>query len=419
RRPRHRQRPGEGDPPPGGVHSGAAGRPGAGHRRGAPGRGGGRLGDAVGLVDRRGAAAARRGWAARDSGDAVDGRRGRSARLAVHPRPGGDGGVAAGGGAPGLQAPQPGDRRSPFRGGSGAHALLRPGDRRGQVRTAARPGGAALAHRGDEEEAGAVGPVSIGCQPGAGEAGRVPGGGGVSANHQGAGRGGPGVGGGSPGGLARARDARPLHRGGRWEMSKTRGQCWTDLLVAARDGDPAAFDGLMGEAPPGLRHTPYESLHDRALAEDLASKVFVRAWKHLKSFDPERGSAATLLYKILRNLLIDAGRKITATKGREVSGFEAPAAGEDGEEAIRVEPEDDLGPAPPDEADRPRTRALLEEAMRRLPESDRRILRLFYFEQMTYEEVAGQLGIGVKAVGPRLTRARDKLRELVPGEAAG
>jgi RNA polymerase sigma factor (sigma-70 family) len=47
---------------------------------------------------------------------------------------------------------------------------------------------------------------------------------------------------------------------------------------------------------------------DHGLAEDVAQEAFVRAWKHASVFDPRRGSVATWVLAITRNLAIDALR---------------------------------------------------------------------------------------------------------------
>jgi len=47
---------------------------------------------------------------------------------------------------------------------------------------------------------------------------------------------------------------------------------------------------------------------DPAIAEDVAQQAFERAWRHGGSFDARRGSVATWLLAITRNLAIDAMR---------------------------------------------------------------------------------------------------------------
>ena len=50
--------------------------------------------------------------------------------------------------------------------------------------------------------------------------------------------------------------------------------------------------------------------------------------------------------------------------------------------------------------------------LRRLPGRERMVVRLYYLEGRTYEEISTQLNIPVNSIGPILTRARQKLREL-------
>lgn len=54
--------------------------------------------------------------------------------------------------------------------------------------------------------------------------------------------------------------------------------------------------------------------------------------------------------------------------------------------------------------------------LRRLPTREREVVRLFYLEGRTYEEISTELNIPVNTIGPILTRARKKLRE---GEKGG
>ncbi len=49
-------------------------------------------------------------------------------------------------------------------------------------------------------------------------------------------------------------------------------------------------------------------LGDARVAEDVAQEALARAWRHAAVFDARRGSVATWLLTITRNLAIDAGR---------------------------------------------------------------------------------------------------------------
>lgn len=51
--------------------------------------------------------------------------------------------------------------------------------------------------------------------------------------------------------------------------------------------------------------------------------------------------------------------------------------------------------------------------LRKLPARERQVVRLFYFEGRTYEEISTELHIPVNSIGPILSRARQKLRQNV------
>jgi RNA polymerase sigma-70 factor (ECF subfamily) len=67
--------------------------------------------------------------------------------------------------------------------------------------------------------------------------------------------------------------------------------------------------------------------------------------------------------------------------------------------------------------ERPRAEAGLESLeevqrlLRRLPTREREVVRLFYLEGRTYEEISAELHIPVNTIGPVLSRAKKKLRE--------
>ena len=127
---------------------------------------------------------------------------------------------------------------------------------------------------------------------------------------------------------------------------------WTELMLLARDGDRAAFDRLLDEARPALRRRALARLQDAPAADEVATRAFVRAWKHRQNYDPARANAATWLYHILDRLITDQGRTRQRQRDREVCGFESVAsAGEEGDVAVRVEPEDDVELPAASEAD--------------------------------------------------------------------
>lgn len=56
---------------------------------------------------------------------------------------------------------------------------------------------------------------------------------------------------------------------------------------------------------------------------------------------------------------------------------------------------------------------LLREQLNRLKPADRQVLELFYLQQLDYRTISEQMGISINAVGPKLSRAHARLKQLM------
>ena len=79
---------------------------------------------------------------------------------------------------------------------------------------------------------------------------------------------------------------------------------------------------------------------------------------------------------------------------------------------------------PREVVERPKTGGLetLEEVqrmLRRLPSREREVVRMFYLEGRSYEEISTALNVPVNTIGPVLSRARKKLQKSPNGKPAG
>jgi RNA polymerase sigma-70 factor, ECF subfamily len=53
----------------------------------------------------------------------------------------------------------------------------------------------------------------------------------------------------------------------------------------------------------------------------------------------------------------------------------------------------------------------VQQLLRKLPSKEREVVKMFYLEGRTYEEISGKLDIPVNTIGPILARSRKKLRQ--------
>jgi RNA polymerase sigma-70 factor (ECF subfamily) len=59
----------------------------------------------------------------------------------------------------------------------------------------------------------------------------------------------------------------------------------------------------------------------------------------------------------------------------------------------------------------------MEKAVETLPEQDRQLIRMHYYQQVKTDEIARQTGLSQSNVLVRLHRIRDKLRKMMSSES--
>lgn len=135
----------------------------------------------------------------------------------------------------------------------------------------------------------------------------------------------------------------------------------------------------------------------RDVADDVAAETFLTAFRLRDRFDASRGDRLAWLYGIATNLMRRHRRN-------EVRGYRAMA---------RLEPAGTIA----NHDDRVVTRVSAEQlrgelaaALAGLSAGERDVLLLIALAGLTYEQVAGALGISYGTVGSRLHRARRKVR---------
>jgi RNA polymerase sigma-70 factor (ECF subfamily) len=80
------------------------------------------------------------------------------------------------------------------------------------------------------------------------------------------------------------------------------------LLAGMAVGDETAAVTFVRRYQRRVYGLAVSMLGDAQAAEDVAQEALVRAWRHAQVFDARRGSAATWVLAITRNLAIDAMR---------------------------------------------------------------------------------------------------------------
>lgn len=162
----------------------------------------------------------------------------------------------------------------------------------------------------------------------------------------------------------------------------------------ARRDETALEDAYAVYGPAVLAYLRRYVGHDEA--EDVLQRTFLDVWRGAGRFDPDR-HFSSWLFTIAHHRAVDALRR----RRHDVLDVDTvrDLIGEDGRET----------------AQRHAEAADLRAAMARLPDHERLVLELGYFEGLTQVEIAERLGTPLGTVKSRSSRGARHLRDLLAG----
>ena len=135
--------------------------------------------------------------------------------------------------------------------------------------------------------------------------------------------------------------------------------------------------------------------------EDVVQEIFIKAYQNIQSFDPKR-KFSSWIYRIAHNEFINHIR-YHARDPLPFFDFEV--------DTLIPHPFSD--DTPESDLERKETKELMDRALKKLDSKYREILLLFYYEELSYEEIADILRIPKSTVGVRLNRAKKELKKYL------
>jgi RNA polymerase sigma-70 factor (ECF subfamily) len=165
-----------------------------------------------------------------------------------------------------------------------------------------------------------------------------------------------------------------------------------DLILQARRGESGAYGELVTRHQVAVFNVCYRILHERGEAEDLAQEAFIRAYDRIHTFDVDR-EFSPWIRRVAANLCLNhlESQKVTTELDDERDADQAQRP-----ESV-VETNERSGQ--------------IREALASLPANYRLVIELRHFQEMSYDEIAGQLNIPLSDVKSHLFRARKILAE--------
>lgn len=175
---------------------------------------------------------------------------------------------------------------------------------------------------------------------------------------------------------------------------------------ATLENDESAFAELMSRYKKPVYHMILKMVRNVDDAEDLTIEAFAKAFRNLARFKKDY-TFSTWLFRIATNNAIDFIRK----KKLETYSLNTSFTDDSGE-AVNIDVED--GDRTPDEeAINTQKIELVRMFVTKLPAKYQRLVKLRYFDELSYEEIAVELDAPLGTVKAQLHRARELMYELV------
>ncbi len=184
------------------------------------------------------------------------------------------------------------------------------------------------------------------------------------------------------------------------QQNATQHQFAASELLAAVGGrrDRAAFADLFAFYAPRLGAYFRRLGTDAGQAEELVQEVMLAIWRRAERYDRDLGSANTWIFTIARNKRFDAFRR----ERRPEFDPDDPLLIEDGE------------PSPHQAVEAAETGRLLKQAVDDLPEDQKALLRMWYYDDKSHGAIAEAQNLPLGTVKARLRRALSQLRLTLP-----
>lgn len=178
---------------------------------------------------------------------------------------------------------------------------------------------------------------------------------------------------------------------------------------AVGENDEQAFAMLMDRYKRPVYHMILKMVRNVDDAEDLTIEAFAKAFKNLHRFKKDY-TFSTWLFRIATNNAIDFIRK----KRLETMSLDTSFTDDNGD-SVQIDVEDrNLNPQ--EEAIKSQKIELIQMFVTKLPAKYQRLVRLRYFQELSYEEIAKELDAPLGTVKAQLHRARELMYDLVKGK---
>jgi RNA polymerase sigma-70 factor (ECF subfamily) len=155
------------------------------------------------------------------------------------------------------------------------------------------------------------------------------------------------------------------------------------------------FEVIFNYFAPKIKSLLMRSGADGAQAEDIMHDTMINIWEKIHMYNPDKGSFSSWVYTIARNNRIDLLRKKSSQPYTDISEVEIASDNESGLDIVEQKS----------------ISAHVKKAIELLPLKQRKVIELSFVNDLTQEEIAGELNIPIGTVKSRMRLAYQKMKD--------
>lgn len=170
-----------------------------------------------------------------------------------------------------------------------------------------------------------------------------------------------------------------------------------ELVIKVKAGDFLAYEELVKRYEFKLIRYIHNWTRDDGLAEEVVQDALFKLYKNINKVDEAQGFAG-YLYKIARNELMSRFRK-----EKMVLPLIEEYVGDNGEHLY-------------EDIDRKDTQKKVKKALGEIKDKHRKILELYFFEELSYKRIGELLGVPLNTIKTNLRRAKAAMLNKLKNE---
>ncbi len=169
------------------------------------------------------------------------------------------------------------------------------------------------------------------------------------------------------------------------------------IKKVATQQDHTAFQEIFEKFGPRIKAYLLKQGADNATAEELVQETMLTVWRKASMFEESRGSLASWVYTIARNLRIDRLRKEKVWQELSEEQYQKSSPDEPADETVAKN----------------QMIRVIRGALKLLPTEQREIIEYSYLKGMSQSEIAEALNLPIGTVKSRMRLAYQKVRASV------